>query len=1127
MNKQKFTEQWRSTVDSSKLDHVFEKFTEQWRSTVDFAEFTTAQFDYLFVHSIPEIIQSYGSGSTMVGNLKHSWTLIDIVLQREGPTATQCIKFGLTLSAVVHGTLVLNIYRKDANNHDNLIMSRQMKNLFITLVPIPTGNHRLAFVDEFPYTSIFILRGKCRIIPATKRACLNVVLTFVKERSTILQVRSEHRDKVFRSTSTIELFINNHARAAFNVNAIRVRLPFQTKPINVALLAMACGIQPIHLVNIVRVASGKYYNEHLFRPFELALKFYKQQPHAHNQRSAIMLVSKNSGKSILSTGLNLLLNETFSHYNGTHHMSVSPDDADKTLITSKDLLLSKGYYIGWCISQLILTHLKIIPPIQRDKYVYNELDTSAAHLGSLLRLTFIKHMSSLAKLIRRTLLAENRDLNLDKLFGAVRFSARIASAVATGKWSIIKRGMSMSANLNNDDAAITQQRRISSSVQKTSGSHTTPREMQIDQLGFICEGHSPDGEQTGLVYVLAELASIAPPMHPRHLPSLDYILAKHLSRWLLPIDITSIAKNMYSYINTSGIFSHRISADHVQIIINIVRNMRRTGIVGPFVSVHTSVETSSVYITMISNQLVRPIGIHKKNNHVQINPFDPDPSTTALVNGDIEYIGAQEQDNHANTSILPYLNAPIPAVLYVAPTHIELNETTFGGVGFNSIPFVNSQQGPRCSYRLLQRKQDITANIKYDFGVPMTMQLVHAHKPLVTTKALKQRPLTIKDAPTGTPSVIAFIPLSWTQEDAILVNRRSVDFGMFDIITTKRYTSTCTSSLTSSTLRDKESYGGNAQYVTSTNNKPFVARAKNKAFISEGFGKAIDATCKQVNNYDNIESCGLPKTGTTIKNGDVVIGKNKTVRQLCNNTQRVRNSIATRTDISTTCTANGIVFEVNLYYKPTSAIAVVLVQSYAKLNVGDKFSTEHAQKGCISIILPQEDVPFSMKTGCSPDVVISSLAIPSRMTTGYLLEALAGKSVAIDGEYEHGIDKQELHISNKEKIKIFEEIMIKAGYRHDGTEMYCDGMTGEMIQGEIFSGIVDFKRLHHLAEKKCYARSTGPKDPSHAVVYKWSVIGRWTPLGRARSCCDVISWLLVYLTRTFARSRRCLRIVLL
>lgn len=118
--------------------------------------------------------------------------------------------------------------------------------------------------------------------------------------------------------------------------------------------------------------------------------------------------------------------------------------------------------------------------------------------------------------------------------------------------------------------------------------------------------------------------------------------------------------------------------------------------------------------------------------------------------------------------------------------------------------------------------------------------------------------------------------------------------------------------------------------------------------------------------------------------------------------------------------------------------------------IGDKFSSRHGQKGVLSKLWPQADMPFS-ESGLTPDIIINPHAFPSRMTIGMLIESMAAKSAALHGVFQ---DATPFRFNEKQvAVDYFGEQLRQAGYNYYGNEpMYC-GTTGELMQADIFIGV--------------------------------------------------------------------------
>lgn len=135
--------------------------------------------------------------------------------------------------------------------------------------------------------------------------------------------------------------------------------------------------------------------------------------------------------------------------------------------------------------------------------------------------------------------------------------------------------------------------------------------------------------------------------------------------------------------------------------------------------------------------------------------------------------------------------------------------------------------------------------------------------------------------------------------------------------------------------------------------------------------------------------------------------------------------------------------------------------------MGDKLSGRHGNKGVISKILPQEDMPY-MKDGTPIDIILTPLGVPSRMNLGQILELHLGMAA-------HNLNYQAIVPpfagATEEEIK---DELEKAGFERNGTMTLYDGLTGEPFDQNIAVGYMYILKLHHMIEDKMHMRSVGP-----------------------------------------------------
>ena len=148
-------------------------------------------------------------------------------------------------------------------------------------------------------------------------------------------------------------------------------------------------------------------------------------------------------------------------------------------------------------------------------------------------------------------------------------------------------------------------------------------------------------------------------------------------------------------------------------------------------------------------------------------------------------------------------------------------------------------------------------------------------------------------------------------------------------------------------------------------------------------------------------------------------------------------------------------------------LAKISIATKRKLSVGDKMAGRHGNKGVISKILPEEDMPF-LADGTRVEMLLNPLGVPSRMNVGQILETHLGWAAnkmgfrVITPIFE-GANEDEIRATLKE-----------AGLPEDGKTVLYDGRTGELFEQKVTVGYMYMLKLHHLVDEKVHARATGP-----------------------------------------------------
>ncbi len=148
-------------------------------------------------------------------------------------------------------------------------------------------------------------------------------------------------------------------------------------------------------------------------------------------------------------------------------------------------------------------------------------------------------------------------------------------------------------------------------------------------------------------------------------------------------------------------------------------------------------------------------------------------------------------------------------------------------------------------------------------------------------------------------------------------------------------------------------------------------------------------------------------------------------------------------------------------------LAKVYIAQKRKISVGDKMAGRHGNKGIVSIIVPEEDMPY-MKDGKTVDIILNPLGVPSRMNLGQLYETMLGwAGEKLGKHYATPV------FDGATTTDVIDELK-KAGLPESGKVELWDGRTGEKIKSEVAAGVIYMLKLSHLIEDKMHARSTGP-----------------------------------------------------
>ncbi|OIO28618.1 DNA-directed RNA polymerase subunit B [Candidatus Micrarchaeota archaeon CG_4_10_14_0_2_um_filter_60_11] len=468
-----------------------------------------------------------------------------------------------------------------------------------------------------------------------------------------------------------------------------------------------------------------------------------------------------------------------------------------------------------------------------------------------------------------------------------------------------------------------------------------------------------------------------------------------------------------------------------------IRDRRRKGEISRQSNVAFYKRTNEVFINTDEGRAVRPLIVVKNGKSLYTEEHAGRVRKNELQwnelaeKGIVEYLDAEEEENAYIAIDEDHLDE--------RRTHLEIDPNSMLGYASAQIPFPEYNMAPRVLMASQHTKQSLglyaaNYNLRTDTRAHL---LFYPQAPLVQTEVYSM--CDNERRASGENFVVAVLTYQgFNTNDAIVVNRSAIERALARSAFFRTYSA-----------EERRYPGGQCDKFGVP--EPFVQN-----YLGE-------------EAYVQLDEDGVINPETTVDKNSVLVGKTSPPRFL-KEISALDADIEKRRESSVTSRSNenGVVDAVMLS-KTTGGNKLLKVR-VRKTNVpeiGDKFASRFGQKGVISLVVPQHDMPFT-KDGVVPDLIINPHAIPGRMTAGHLLEMLGGKAAAETGKIKDGTafsgDDQE----------DFEAELAKRGFHPTGEEVLYDAKTGMRLHARVFMGVIYYQRLHHLVSLKMHARSRGP-----------------------------------------------------
>jgi DNA-directed RNA polymerase II subunit RPB2 len=722
---------------------------------------------------------------------------------------------------------------------------------------------------------------------------------------------------------------------------------------------------------------------------------------------------------------------------------------------------AKACFLAHITRKVLWVNSARIPNDDRDAYPNKRVDMPGFLLANLFRTYFATKMvkdirASLAKEIHGgSWRASNNweDIvnisNISKIIKSTIVEVGLKTSLATGNFGSAKAGgptkigVSQVLNRLNYISGISHLRRISTPIEKT-GKLIPPRKLHNTQFGYICPSETPEGHSVGVVKNMSSTAIVSIYSNPGVVR--DFLNNLGTLKSLKETD--AAYKHRHTRVFLNGAWIGMIDTKDSLGTLGHLRKAKQSGLIHIHTGIIWKPALREIWLTTEAGRMLRPL-----YNAETLREIAADKSGKLL-----KQIMAHKMwetlllwESPKGNCLIEYIDPGETEGSYICMnpekvmedssyTHAEIHPSTILGTLASNIPFPDHNQSPRNSYQAAMGKQAMgmyALNFQERFDA-LAHLLCYPQVPFVSP--FMSRFYGAQEMPSGQNIIVAIMTYTgYNQEDSIMINRASLERGLFRSVFYRTY-------------KDEE-------------------RKNQSSGEEERFDRPDPNLTKQMKNanYTKLGPDGFVPENVYVGNEDILIGKVVPLRVATGmvipaGTKKYR-------DVSRTMRNNEIGYVDRIFRNRNGegySLAKVRVRQDRIPEIGDKFSSRHGQKGTVGMILQPEDMPQTA-TGLIPDIIINPHCIPSRMTIAQLMETLLGKIGAELGCLGDGTPFNEVTLENLEKI-----LRDHLGLEPHGNEVLYNGFTGRQMETSIYMGPCYYQRLRHCSADKLHSRSSGP-----------------------------------------------------
>ena len=741
----------------------------------------------------------------------------------------------------------------------------------------------------------FIIKGKERVLVAQERINYNNVYVFEKRTSDQKHLMVSEIRSMSDETGHSVLI---QMKICVSMMKVVVSVPFisQDIPLGFIFMAYGCSLDEIGVILRKNFDCDHPQLETFIENIVKDAMIIQNEENAiqHIAQYATHVVSKERRFAYVKQ---ILINEVFPH------LGISNYEKQKT------------YYLGHMCAKLLLTYIGKRPLDDRDHLSNKRIEVSGILVGDLFRTLWKRFIRT----ITPQLMKRSDIITIISKVNVITMGLR--HCFSTGNWGIpksnyIRTGVSQVLSRLSYNSTLSHLRRIVIPIGKE-GKNTKIRQVHPTQIGFVCSSETPEGCSAGIVKNFALISEVSlghDPMYIRmvleNMESIetDFYRFMEYDKWIKVflngnwIGIVKDIDETLSALNSLKYEKHAIP-DHASFMYN----------------------ENEVRVYCDEGRMIRPL--FDARNMPTIDDLQNFSWDELVMRGMVKWVDVHEIENKV---IVMY-----PQEIQQGTDYCEIHPCLILGICASMMPFADHTQSPRICYHASMVKQSIgiyssTNEIRTD---TVSHILSYPEKPLVRSHV--EEWMKMDNLPCGNNVIVAIACYGgWNQEDSIILNKSSVDKGLFR-------------SFAYRTIMVEE-------------------KKKTSTHIETIEMPSADIRIRSF-NYSKLDTHGVIRPGLFVGSGDVIVAKVSTRQVKLSKEDKFDTSVIIKNG------EEGYVDKVFITTTPDGYKMIKIKIRCIKIpEIGDKLCSNCAQKGTIGMTLNREDMPYT-PDGIVPDIIINPL----------------------------------------------------------------------------------------------------------------------------------------------------------